>query len=176
MQHIVIRLLSVLFVFTGCSTLSIHKDYDTHYDFSKVKTFTVLHKNKAGENTLVNDRIITAINKTLIQKGFKQTDLKKADLVWLFHINVTNKTDIRTDYQMVGFYGYGYSGGMVATTSSYNYDEGKLILDAVNPKSKKIVYRVVLTDEIDYSKTPQESQEYILKAIQKALKDFPPKK
>ncbi|NPA65918.1 MAG: DUF4136 domain-containing protein [Epsilonproteobacteria bacterium] len=155
---------------TACSTLQTEVDYDEGYDFSKIKTFAVVHKVKEGESTLVADRISEAIKQTLKQKGLKEVSRDKADVVMLFHLNVQNKTEIYTDYQMVG---YGRYGGMVISTPrSYNYDEGKLIIDAYDPKINKTIYRVVLVDEIKHKKTPQERKEYVMEVVSKGLKDF----
>jgi len=118
-------------------------------------------------------RIKKALEQTLRSKGLVPAQPQKADLVFLFHINVTNKTEIYADYQMVGFGRYG--GMVVSTPRSYNYDEGKLIIDAYDPKINQTVYRVVLTDEIKERKMPKEREAYINKALAKALKSFPPK-
>ena len=159
--------------FVACSTLNVQNDYDPSYDFSKVKSFAVVHKQKEGEDGLTVKRIEKALTQALVQKGLIQKEAKKADLVFLFHLNVTDKTEIYTDYQMVG---YGRFGGMVISTPrSYNYEEGKLIIDAYDPKLNQTVYRVVLTDELKHRKTPKEREEYINKAIKKSLKNFPPK-
>lgn len=172
MKNLLILILA-LFI-SACSTLKTNVDYNPKYDFSNVRTFAVVHKIKEGENSLVADRITKAIKKVLKQKGLKEVDVKKADLVFLFHLNVTNKTDIYTDYQMVG---YGRYGGMViATPRSYNYDEGRLIIDAFDSKINKTVYRVEAIDEIKNKKTPQKREEYINEVISEALKDFLVKK
>ena len=72
--------------------------------------------------------------------------------------------------------GYGKYGGMVISTPrSYNYEEGKLVIDAYDPKINQTVYRVVVKDEIKQKKSPQEREKYIEEAIEKALKNFPPK-
>jgi hypothetical protein len=160
-------------LFSACSTLEVDSDYKEGYDFSKVKTFAVVHKVKENENTLVIDRIKSAIEKSLKAKGLKEVDANGADLVFLFHLNVTNKTDIYTDYQMVGYGRYGR--GVIAVPQSYNYDEAKLIIDAYDPKIKKIVFRVVAVDELKKQKTPQKRKEYINKTIKEILKTFPPK-
>ena len=153
--------------------MEVQNDYDPSYDFSKVKSFAVVHKQKEGEDGLTVKRIEKALTKALKVKGLVPTQPQKADLLFLFHLNVTNKTEIYTDYQMVG---YGMYGGMVISTPrSYNYDEGKLIIDAYDPKINQTVYRVVLTDELKERKTPKEREKYIDKAITKALKSFPPK-
>jgi len=151
--------------------MEVQSDYKEGYDFSKVKTFAVIHKPKEGENSLSVDRIIAAIAHTLQAKGLKQTKPTQADLLFLFHLNVTNKTDIYTDYQVVGF---GRRSTVIATPRSYNYDEGRLIIDAVDRKLKKTVYRVEIKDELKAKKTPKAREAYIQKAIQKALQSFPP--
>jgi len=171
MRYIIFSIL-VLFL-SACSTLTTSVDYDTHYNFKNIHTFAIVHKAKEGENTLINERIETAIKKTLETKGLQQTNPQNADLVFLYHVHVQNKTDIYTDYQMVG---YGRYGGMVISTPrTYNYDEGKLIIDAYNPKTNKTVYRAVAVDELPEKKTPQEREEYIQKVITKTLETFPPK-
>jgi len=171
MRYILLSLLA-LFI-SACSTLSTSIDYDTHYNFKTIHTFAILHKTKEGENTLTNERIEKALKKTLEEKGLKETAPQNADLVFLYHTNVQNKTDIYTDYQMVG---YGRYGGMVISTPrTYNYDEGKLIIDAYNPKTNKTVYRVIAVDELPEKKTPQEREAYIQEVIEKTLKSFPPK-
>ena len=172
MRYLLISLITLLLA--GCSTLSTTIDYDTHYNFKSVKTFAVVHKTKEGENTLASERIKKALRTTLKAKGFKEVSPKVADLVFLYHMNVQSKTDIYTDYQMVG---YGRYGGMVVSTPrAYTYDEGRLIIDAYNPKTNQTVYRAVAVDELPLKKTPLEKDAYVEKVIVKTLKDFPPKK
>jgi len=175
MRFIYLLLITLITLFiSACSTLTTSVDYDTHYNFEKIRTFSIVHKTKEGENTLTNERIEKALTSVLNAKGLKKVSPENADLVFLYHTNVQNKTDIYTDYQMVG---YGRYGGMVISTPrTYNYDEGKLIIDAYNPKTNKTVYRVVAIDELPEKKTPQEREEYIQKIINKTLETFPPKK
>ena len=171
MKYLFVSLFALFF--SACSTLSTSIDYDTHYNFTNAHTFAVAHKVKEGENTLTSERIHKALVNTLKAKGLQEVDAKSADLVFLYHTNVQNKTDIYTDYQMVG---YGRYGGMVISTPrSYNYDEGKLIIDAYNPKTNRTVFRAIAVDELPEKKTPQEREAYINKVIEKTLKNFPPK-
>jgi len=164
--------LSISLFFVACSTLSTSIDYDTKYNFKNFKNFAVVHKVKEGENTLLSERIQNAIIQTLKAKGFHEVDAKSADLVFLYHTNVQNRTDIYTDYQMVGYRRYG--GMVISTPRTYNYDEGKLIIDAYNPKTNKTVFRAVAVDELPEKKTPKERESYINKVIAKTLKNFPP--
>lgn len=156
----------------GCSVVDVNVDYDEQYGFENVTTFKVVHNAKEGESTLVNDRITAAIEHTLVAKGYNQAK-NDVDLVFVYHYSAKDKVDIRTDYQMVGYGGFGYGGAMVATTNSYNYTEGTVIIDAYNPKTKKIVWRSVGVLELQEKKTPREKTEYINKIIEKMMQEYP---
>ena len=162
-----------LFVFVGCSTLEVENDYDDKYNFSKVTTFIVKHNAKEGENTLLNDRITDALESVISSKGYNKKNI--ADLIFVYHYNIKDKVDIRTDYQMVGIRRYGYGGGMVATTNSYEYKEGTIIVDALDSKTNKIVYRSVGVLEVEQKDTPQERKKYVNEIITKLMEKFPKK-
>jgi hypothetical protein len=166
-------LLFVALFFSACATMKVTSDYAPQYDFQKIKTFAVAHKTKPSEDGLTNQRIITALKETLQKKGFKEVSKDEADIVFLFHLNIQNKTEVYTDYQMVG---YGRRGMVIAVPSTYNYDEGKLIIDGYDPKRNKTIYRAVVVDELKEKKNPKERQEYILEVVQEELKNFPPTK
>ena len=160
--------------FAGCSTLEVSTDYDDKYDFSKPGNYVLRHYAKNGENTLLNDRITSSIDKVLTTKGYSKVN-QNSDLIFVYHYNVKDKVDLRTDYQMVGIRRYGYGGGMVATTNSYEYKEGTIIIDALDTKTNKIVWRGVGVLEVEQKDTPKERQEYVYKIISKVMEKFPKK-
>jgi len=116
---------------------------------------------------------------SLNTKNYTEVSKEKADLVFVFHTDVQDKTDIQNDYQMIGYGGYGFTrgfgGGMVATTNAYNYTEGTLVVDAINPKTQKIVWRGIAKDELSAKDTPQEKTEYINHVVSKIIEKFPSK-
>jgi len=167
-----------LLLFSGCSTLKVSVDYDPEYSFEGKTDYAVVHSNREGENTLANDRIKKALIESLNAKMYKEVAKEEADLVFVFHSDVKDKTDIQTDYQMVGYGGYGFArgfgGGMVATTSAYNYTEGTLVIDALNPKTEKIVWRGIAKDELSSSlSSPTEKTLYIRSVVFKLMQNFP---
>ena len=174
MKRSFILILSVL-VFLGCSSLRVTNDYDPQFEFSKQTTIAVVHHNREGEDTLFNDRLLKALESDLVSKGYTKSSKAEADLVFVFHTKVESKTDIDTDYQMVGFGMYRYGGGMVATTSTYHYTKGTLIVDALNPKDEKIVWRGIATDTLREHKTPQKRTEYINEVVKELMQSFPDK-
>ncbi len=174
MKKVVILIMSVL-IFLGCSSLRVNVDYDPSYTFVQQQSFAIVHNEKEGENTLLNDRITNALEQELKNKGYVKAKKDKADMVFVFHTDVQSKTDIHTDYVRVGYRGYRYGGGMVAQTSTYTYTKGTLIIDALTSKNKKIVWRAVTTDVLSQHDTPQERTLYINRVVKKTMKEFPNK-
>lgn len=167
-----LSIITIVLFFSSCSTIKVTTDYDEKFNFSKSKTFAIKHNNKSGENTLTNDRIINSLENDLLSKGYKKASLKDADLIFVFHINIENKTDIETNYETMGFGRYRYAAAFPSTTT-YSYKEGTLIIDALNPKNEKIVYRTVGVDELKEKNTPKKRKEYINKIIKKMMSKFP---
>jgi len=165
----------ILLVFLGCSSLKINVDYDPEFNFSSQKSFAVVHHNREGEDTLFNDRLIEALGLDLETKAYVKKSKDSADLIFVFHTNVESKTDIDTDYTMVGYRGYRYGGYMMSTTRTYNYTKGTLIIDALNPRDNKIVWRGIATDILKSHDNPSERTAYIHKVVKETMKDFPSK-
>jgi hypothetical protein len=164
--------------FAGCSQMQVKVDYDTAYDFSGKTNYVIAHNKVKGENTLISDRIQNALKAALNAKSYKEVTKNQADLLFVFHVNVKDKSDVQTDYEMLGYGGYGFSGGfggtMIATTNTYNYKEGTLIVDALKRKTQKIVWHGIATDELsDSLTTPQEKTDYINKMVFKLMENFP---
>ena len=172
----VVLLVVSSYLFIGCSSLSVNVDYDPEYKFLQQKSFAIVHKEKKGENTLFNDRLIQALKADLIAKGYVNAQEKEADLIFVFHTNVESKTDIDTDYRTVGYGGYGYGGMVVSQTRTYHYTKGTLIIDALAPANKKVVWRGVTTDTLKSYDTPQERTVYINGVVQETMQKFPSKK
>lgn len=174
MKNIIFTVVAILFL-SACSSLRVNVDYDTEFDFTAQKSFSVVHHNKEGEDTLFNDRLIEALVADLSEKSYNKVEQKSADLIFVFHTDVENKVDIDTDYTMVGYRSYIYGGHMMATTRTYQYQEGTLIIDALNPKDNKIVWRGIATDVLKTHKNPAERVKYINNVIKETMKDFPSK-
>jgi len=187
MKNIFATLCLVLFL-GGCSTLKVDVDYDANYDFKNKTEYAIVYNPKESDNTLVTDRIKEAIKTQLDAKNYVEVEKSQADLIFVFHVNVTQRSDIRTDYERIGYSGYGYGGAwgyrgfggygggtmIVERPSVYRWKEGRLVIDALNKKSKKIVWRGIVKDELSSkSSTVQEKKQYINSVVKKLFKQFP---
>ena len=175
-----------LVLVTGCSTIQISNDYNPDFDFKTLNTFVILY-NKSTDS-LAKDRIVKALTEEFEAKGYKPAPKDKEDFLVVFHTNVTNKSQIVTDYKVIGvpYYGYHYYGyrhpyrygggtAVVPTYREINYKEGKLVVDALDAKTKKIFWRGTATDRLKSLKTPEERWEYIKNVVTKLLESFPAK-
>ena len=171
---------ALLLFFAGCSSLQVSSDYNPDYDFSKLHKAAILYA-KSSDNTisLAQQRFAKAIKEELSRKGFVITDKKEADFYVIFHLNITEKTQVVTDYRTIGLYPYypAYYGYAMAVPvqREYSWTEGRFIIDAVDPRGNKIFWRGTATDRLHDFKTPRERMDYIQKVVAEVLKDFPPK-
>jgi len=172
-NFLLLGILALLFI--GCSSLRVSTDYDTKFDMKTLSKFHIVTSKDKLRDTLTINRIDSAIKRELTAKGYQDVPKGEADFLIYYHINITNKTQVVTEYQSMGMYPYRYRGMMVPTTRTYNYDEGQLIIDMLNPKDNNIIYRISVKDELKSFDTPKERTEYINKVIKEMLKDFPKK-
>jgi len=172
MVKIVLFVLSLL-VISGCSSLKVNVDYDPSFKLSEFKTYAIVHSDLSGEDTLLSDRLISALERELNLKSYTKASQEEADFILTFHTNAESKTDIDTDYRRMGYGRYGYGGHMVATTRTYTYTKGTLIVDVLNPKDNKIVWRGVTTDVLKTYDTPTEKTAYINEVVKETMKDLP---
>ncbi len=158
-------------IFLGCSGMKVQTDYDPSVTLTDYKSFAIVHKKQEHEDTLTNGRIENALIQTFQSKNYENVPRESADFYVVYHVNVENKTRIDTEYQSLGF--YRYSGMMIASTRTVEYDQGQLIVDVMDPKTQKILWRGMATDQLYDLDTPQERTEYINKVISKILESFP---
>ena len=64
--------------------------------------------------------------------------------------------------------------GVLVDIDVYQYEEGNLILDFIDPKSKELIWRGSAKAVVGNEKTPEERQKKIEETIQKILEKYPP--
>lgn len=173
----ILSFITATLLFIGCSTLDVSVDYDDSYDFKSVKSFTVDNSIGTSKNTLIGTRIVNALEGELELKNYKKTSKEDANLIFVFYGSVKDKQSVSTSYSGYGGYGrrggFGYGGMMMSTTNTYEYQEGTLVVDALNPKTKKIVWRGIGVKELKNYNTPKERTEATNAAVKKIMEKFP---
>jgi len=174
----------------GCSSLSVNYDFNQSVDFSKYKTYDWLPSPKdLNVDELNRVRFVTAVEDNLASKGFSQNS-SKPDFIIAAHFGKESKIDITNwgyTYAPTGVYSgygyrypgrYGYSTSYVASggVSTYEYEQGTLILDFVDSNTKQLIWRATAKAIVSPASTPEKQTEKIKNAVRKILDSFPPEK
>ena len=175
-----INIFVVLFITTftvSCSSVyDVKYDYDKQANFKDVKTFDWLTvPEKPGINSLVVERVKDAVNAELKAKGLMMSS-NNPDFLIAQHLGKKDKVHVTNMGYGYGSYG-GYWGGHWGTgggVATYNYEEGSLILDFVDAKSKKLIWRGAANAEVQDLNTPEKSEKVINEVVKEILKNYPP--
>ena len=168
-------------------------DYKPDYDFRAVQKLAfyddsgeVSGNNPIMLSDMVRDRIDSGLETALKAKGYTWVeDASQADLLVSWHLVTQDKTDVRT-YQTpsmgVGYGRYGgynrysmyncWGCGSQTEVSVKNYTEGTFIVDMIDPRLKKSVWRGVTQSRLK-GELGHEQANYDA-AADRIMADFPP--
>jgi hypothetical protein len=149
----------------------VRHNYMPGTDFSKYHTYKwVSIEGGAHPNQIMDAEIKQSVDSQMASKGFTKTDSDKADLYVGYQIAV----DQEKQWNAYGMGGGVRFGGMGSATSS-TINIGTLVLDMYDPATKQLVWTGNATKTIDPSSNQEKNQKNLNKAVQKLMKDFPPK-
>ena len=174
------RIFFILFltaIVVGCSTIyGVQFDYDREVNFRNLKTYDWMTvPEKADIDSLNVERVKKAVNAELQAKGLLMTS-NNPDFLIAEHLGKEDKIQVTSwgyDYGPHRRYWGGYWGPEGISTNEY--EEGLLILDFVDAKSNKVIWRGAAKAVIDNVNTPEKREALIKEAVQEILKNFPPK-
>jgi uncharacterized protein DUF4136 len=150
-------------------------EYDKSFDFATIKTFSAKIATPWG-NPIMESSVLKEIEDGLSSRGWQKVPEGEADAEVLIHGSTQQKDKITTFYNG-GYYGgwgwYGYWGGPGMTTvTTHTYTEGTLVVDIFNTRTKQLVWRGTIVDEL--KKKQDHRQKQIEKSSDKLFKYFPP--
>lgn len=167
---------AVLAIATPAAAQDVKVDFDRNYDFSKMKTFMSEVSTKWG-NDLGERRVKAAVDSALMAKGWRMvSNIDSAVAAVLIHGATGEKQSSSTFYSGGSYGGWGWRGGwgapMTATTQTYEYKVGTLVVDIFDIATKQAVFRG--TADAELSDKPEKNQKKLAKAMEKMWKNFPP--
>lgn len=179
-------LVSFIFV-AGCSNKPyVETDYQADFNFALLKTFDVAEtKQDTKENILISPFTLGHIHAVLEAELSKRYQVPAAgaapDFIVNYHVVVEEKIDPRSYDSLYGygFYGRGYHRygspffyGPNAGVRVYN--QGSLIIDIVDAKTNKPIWRGVSEKRLSRSMAPQQQREVLSAAVTEVIAQFPP--
>ncbi len=161
----------------GCSSFTVDTDYEPGTDFRKYTTWSWFAGPKpsgSGLDGLTEGRIRAALESQLPKHGLAKGTEGATDLLVAYNVSVTQRLEV-TPTTM--YYGYGWGHGYVG--SSYGgevrtYDEGTLIVDFIDAKTKSLIWRGTARGTVYRESSPEERQARIQEAIAGILERYPP--
>lgn len=177
--------LSTLLALTGCSSLKVHSDWDPQYDFARVQTWKWAEVPQTPTGSAVIDtdglmaqRVMRAVEENLATRGYVKTATSEGDFEVAWFLTVEPKTQVTTvnDYHGYGgpyrgWYGAGYGG---STTVVDSYNEGTLIIDIRDGKTRELAWRGSATARLREKSDPEKAQQRANDAVTQILAKFPP--
>jgi len=141
-------------------------------DFSKYHTYKwVSIEGASYPNQILDTQIKESIDSQLASKGLTKTGSDKADLYIGYQVSV----DQEKQWNAYGMGGGPRWGGGMATAQQSTISIGTLVLDMYDPTTKQLVWTGRATKTLDSGANQQKKQKNLDKAMQKLLKNFPPK-
>ena len=167
---------AALFV-AGCSTFRVSADYDRDASFGDLRTYAWRDTPAHGVDprldvTPLGQRVRASADRELAAKGYRlAAPGQRADFIVGHHFVLEHK---ETQQAIGGWYGY-RGGPRMSRTIPYDYDEGTLLIDVIQPDSRSLLWRGSATAVIDRSASPQKRERRIDEAVTKILAQFPPR-
>jgi len=170
--------LGFLLFSSSCVTIDIRIDYDRTFDFSTLRRFQFMARQrqplaKSRDTSFIRDPFFTRavereIEAALSEKGYRLAGSQRnADFLISYYAVARNETTIRPTTYRMGRYGRGrFSAGRV-----YRYKQGTLVIDIIDNAQKELVWRGIgsgVLDRIDPTKN-------LLLAVERILQAFPPR-
>jgi hypothetical protein len=175
------RTVLVLACVVGCTSIDVKTDFDPTVDFNRFKTFaftglTDLNQGGVLNNSLTRKRLETIIAEELTRKGLTQVAIDQSpDVLVHYWMGVKEKQRVQSTGPSMGVYrwqgGYGWGAGYTGV-STYEYTEGTLITDLIEPARKDLVWRATMVANL--RNTTEENIDLGNKALKKAFENYPP--
>lgn len=180
MRHLFIYTFVLVALQSGCSSVHVTRDYDFSVDFSSLKTYAWQHKKQPAtgmtriDNSLMDERIRQALEATLEGKGFDRVEKETADFLVAYSMEYKQRIGGSTiSFGWVSG-GYGYYGDVGYNTSIWDYDEGLLTIDFIDPVSKRNIWRGVGRRTSFEGSNPQKTTKIVNATVSRILARFPP--
>jgi hypothetical protein len=170
-------LLAAVLFLTACSTVSVTTDFDHLAPFSQYRSYVLVPGNEKIRLSPSSEAALRdALRANLARHGISETS-ENADLHVVRHVSTKEKLAIHqsSDWGYGSMpYGYGYYGMWAGAPRTYTdvsqYTEGTLILDFVDAKTQKLVFRGIGTGTVS---DPETNADRIKEAVEEIVEEFP---
>ena len=133
-----------------------------------------------SRNSLTHERIQSAIDAHLAARGYAKVNEAQADFLVTHTVTVESRTQVNETRMSVGYGRYGTHGGVgigygfPVEPTVYQYKVGTLIIDVIDARQKRLVWRGSGEKTLGEEQTPARRTEIINATVNEILSRFPP--
>ena len=179
-NHRLLSSLAFFIILSSCSVTQVATtSFGEGFDFSGVKSYSTYGRNSDfGDLQNINGAIRNNIELT-IEQGFDERGLRyqhaeSADIVIAYHLLNNKVGEFKSYNQQVKYCGYCLNADKNSRKEIENkFNSGSLVIDIINPKSQRTVWRSVYPLGFKAQDNSQEIQDKISRAIKTMLLDYP---
>jgi hypothetical protein len=160
----------------GCATLTVGSYAQSGINFKSYRTYAWGEADalptgdpRLDANPFFKDRLAGAVERGMRARGFELADADAPDLLVHYHANITQRVDVnRVDRQN------GYCYGQDCTIDIMEYEAGTLVLDVVDARTKRVIWRGWAQDSVEGVLGNQDRMERLIdQAVDGMLQQFP---
>jgi hypothetical protein len=161
-----------LLLIAACSAIyEVSYDYDQEVDLTGLRSYDWFPIPKGVEaDDLVAGRVKKAVNAEMAEKGIR-ADSADPDFLIAMHVGSEEKVSQSDGGTTYSFYWHARKG----RSRSFRYQEGTLVLDFIDGKSRQFVWRGQAKGFVDNNSNPEKGDKQVNEAVRKILKNFPPR-
>ncbi|MEO8677630.1 MAG: DUF4136 domain-containing protein [Vicinamibacterales bacterium] len=158
------------------ATMSVSSHVDPSANFTAYKTFSwgpadalPTGDPRLDANPQFKDQFQGAVERELSRKGLTQVTTGKPDLLIHYHANISERLNVTGIDRP-----YGYCIGQECSADVTTYEAGTLVLDVVDAKTNKLIWRGWSQDPVQKMlDSPDEMTRQINKAVPQMMKQYP---
>ncbi len=161
----------------ACSSTTVDVRVTPGLDMAAYQVYSWLPLAREGtgdprfDDELVHSQIVSAVESELGTRGYVVSQGAEPDFLVAYHLAVEHRIHTSTMYEDHGYRpGWSWEQPMSQITS---YDEGTLILDLLEARTRKIVWRASLQARVDSDASPEKRARRIVKAVAKLMQSLP---
>lgn len=166
--------LAATFLVAGCATMQTDTSHDPEASFAGFETYAWMPDrppDAATGRAFLQRMITNAVDGELGAAGFTRAEEAEADFWVNYHLASEGGLEVRKTYDPYGTV-TGFGPDVWNNTRETTYVEGSLILDVVEPGTRRLLWRGVAREAVPAA--PEEAQRAIADAADRLLGDFPP--
>jgi len=153
--------------------------YHNTFDFKQVRTYSTYDRNSLFSEAqnisdITRNSIEIAIDKAMLDQDLTYNPPGNADIMVSFHIIKNNSLENSEYNKAVLFCDYCLRANSWYTEGKeLRVELGSLVLDLINPKNKRSVWRSVYPLDIEEKDNSRKENEKILQAVKRMLLNYP---